>query len=224
MEMEGTSEQKTKKTATLAIGKRFKGFQPESERATSKADVKDDRVLGQLKEAWRVFSSSYEMVEHKYRHHEHHGFIMLGFFDEVYAIAEKIINKQEYTAEDVERFCINFVEFQNEKDFSTKAGLLLSALINKGEDKDFRICTRHLTMPLRYVGYTNTKNIAVEGDLGDNIGKGMKGGTITIEGNCGNYAGSGMQGGEIHIHGEIRLVGTVIHGKIQHQGKVLVNK
>ena len=81
--------------------------------------------------------------------------------------------------------------------------------------------------------------IIIEGDVKDdlgvffdfghvNAGTGMRmwmvGGTITVRGNAGENVGQLMGGGEIHVEGEIGSIGNVIHGKIFHKGKLIVDK
>jgi hypothetical protein len=52
----------------------------------------------------------------------------------------------------------------------------------------------------------------------------MRGGKITVRGNAGKCLGEGMCGGEIHIGGEIGSIGNIIHGKIFHKGKLIVDE
>jgi hypothetical protein len=57
MVMRITAEKSEQRTATevaaTAIGRRFKRFGPESEKAVGKADVKEDEISRQLREAWK---------------------------------------------------------------------------------------------------------------------------------------------------------------------------
>jgi len=85
-------------------------------------------------------------------------------------------------------------------------------------------------------------SIHVMGNAGLGIGHNMEGGSITVEGGIGptgplfgiglyerlKSVGDGMKGGEIHINGEWNynwfIPGDVIHGKIYHKGKLIVDK
>jgi hypothetical protein len=75
--------------------------------------------------------------------------------------------------------------------------------------------------------------IIVEGDADGLVGANMEDGKITVKGNPGKSNGSDMQGGEIHFECENppdiverEYVGDarVVHGKIFHKGKLIVDK
>jgi hypothetical protein len=172
--------------AILPAAGRFGRYKDESEKAARKADVKEDRVLRQLKTAWRSLRKR-EFINHEY-------------YNELLTLVKDL----RYSAADVEKFSLALAEFQDEGQFSKKAGLFLSALINNGNDTDYIIHTGHLK-PILWLGYKNSKN-------------------ITVEGNAGDFVGPRMEGGEIHINGEIGSFGDIKHGKIYHKGKLIVDK
>ena len=166
-------------------------------------------------------------------------------YDEPLTSYERILarlEKTKHTAADVERFSIALAEFQEEEEFSAKAGIFLSALMNSGKDQDYAIHTAHLHMTPDFIGYQNTKNITVDGDVGDTAGAWMTGGSITITGNAGITLGLGMRAGSITVNGdadyhigrsmvggEIRIEGGIgkiaaVQGKIFHKGKLIVDK
>jgi len=66
--------------------------------------------------------------------------------------------------------------------------------------------------------------IVVKGDAGSWIGYRMEGGVTTIIGNAGYFVGQEMKGGEIHLYGKYKSIENVIHGKIFHKGKLIVDK
>jgi formylmethanofuran dehydrogenase subunit C len=78
--------------------------------------------------------------------------------------------------------------------------------------------------------------LIVKGDAGLSIGYHMSGGRVVIHGNVilqdecpenfPDLIGEGMTGGEIHINGELEgiKIGDVVHGKIFHNGKLIVDK
>jgi len=184
----------------VAIGSKFGKYRPEEEKEVRKVDVKKDEVLRQLKDAWRRYGPRSWGV---YIHED----------------ALEAVRKISYTAADVEKFTIALAEFQNERDLSVKAGVFLSALINNGKEIDFVIHTGHLTEGINYLGYENTKNILVNGNIGDYVGEQMKGGTIVVNGTAGKYVGDGMKGGAILVNGNTdTAVGCVIRG-----GTITVN-
>jgi hypothetical protein len=187
-----TIERKAADAPVLAIGGRFGKFGPEQEKASRKAEVKETEAIRQMKAVWRTWR--YDKLWYDERNEfENHCAIL------------QIVENLQYSAIDVEGFSLMLEEFQNENNFEEKAGIFLSALINSGNDSDYIIHTRHLTYIPACLGCFNEKNIIVKGDAGDNIGKNMRGGSITIEGNAGNQIGWRMKDGSITVGGDIGL-------------------
>jgi hypothetical protein len=214
-------------TAT-AMANRFTKYQPESERTVRKVEVVEDETLKQLKKAWKAVVYNQDV----------------GYDFEQ---ALKLVAGSRYSAADVEKLSLVLAEFQDEGDFSEKAGHFLSALINNGNDADYVIHTAHLAGPLDALGFRNTKNITVYGDVGLSLAGSMTGGSITVKGNADNDVGCYMEGGiiiiegnaegydigvymtggEIHVEGEMVPLCDVIkmiHGKIFHKGELIVDK
>lgn len=84
-------------------------------------------------------------------------------------------------------------------------------------------------------------SIEVHGNAGDFLGSGfdelsrmfngpntkiwpMRGGLITVHGDAGKYVGAGMKGGEIRINGNIGSIAKVVHGRVFHRGKLIVDR
>jgi hypothetical protein len=195
-------ERKSTDAPPLAIGGRFGKFGPEEEKASSKADVKENEQIKQLKNAWRSCKLYMD------RTYEDRYFSMLSS-----------IKNLRYSAKDVENFSLVLIDFQDEENFSLKAGLFLSALINNGEESYYNIHTQHLKTQLECLGYMNTKNIMINGDAGCSVGRGMKGGSITVKGNVGEMAGLSMKGGNITVKGN---AGNKV-GQFMKSGSVTIN-
>jgi formylmethanofuran dehydrogenase subunit C len=166
----------------LGIGKRFKGFRPEEEKASRKADVKESEAIRQMKNILGAY-------------------LRLPKGDNTRGAMSKAIKNLRYTAKDVEEFSLVLVEFQDEEDFTNKAGFFLSDLINNGRDSDYVIHTQNLPLPPHYLGFKNCKNITVEGDVGDWVGDRMRNGSIIVKGDAGDRVGDWMKGGSITIEG-----------------------
>ncbi|MDD5171993.1 MAG: hypothetical protein PHF60_03065 [Candidatus ainarchaeum sp.] len=171
-------------SSALAMVKGFKGYGPEQEHAVRVPEVREDDVLKQLRQAWKEYAAGGRVQSKAER-------------TKIALMFEKI----DYSADDIENFSIALAEFQDAEDFSNKAGLFLSALMNNCKDSDFTIHTCHLAVPLHLLGHHNTKNITIDGDAGYYLGDTMDGGSITVKGNAGSWVGTGMTSGTITIEG-----------------------
>ncbi|MDD5171998.1 MAG: hypothetical protein PHF60_03090 [Candidatus ainarchaeum sp.] len=193
----------------LAMAKGFTKYKPEEEKAVRKAEVEENETLRQLKAAWKAVeyarNQRRRIPDYSWQH--------------CYEKASELAKQVDYSAEDVERFSIALAEFQGEEEFSEKAGLFLSALINNGKDSDYVIHTEHLGEGIHRIGWMNTKNIIVKGDVSESgrdmadgelivrgnarngLGVRMEGGRITVKGDSCGLAGYGMQGGAIIVEG-----------------------
>lgn len=191
----GTAVRKriSRDTSQTAASKKFSRYKKEEEKTVRKPDVKEDKALGQLKKAWRAYktrSTDYGEVEN--------------------FLKARDLN---YSSKDIERFSIALVEFQDEQEFSDKAGLFLSVLINNGKDSDYVIHTRHLAEAIDSIGRDNRKNIIVDGDVGDFAGLNMQSGSITIRGNASDFLGAGMKEGMITVEGNVgKCLGQMMKG------------
>ena len=206
------------------VGSGFR-YKSEKKQGVRKSDVKRDETLLRLREVWFRF--------------KFHG---PPYDNTVYTELPILLQGIDYSAEDIRRMCIALAEFQDEKWFSVKAGYFLSALINNGKEKNYVLSVHHLVEPICRLGRSNTKNITIEGDVGERLGDGMTGGRIIVNGNADSYAGAWlrggrieingdvcaqvgdcMQGGEIHINGEYLTLGDNLCGKIYYKGQPIVD-
>jgi hypothetical protein len=180
----------------MSARKRFKGYQPEAEKASRKMDIRESEGLEQIRKAWRAFSL-YPNVNERVNYE---------------AIVE-IVKKLQYTKRDIERFNFALGELQHEDGFSKKAGFFLSALMNKAETREFIIVTQFLATPIDCLGMDNEKNIIVNGDLKGIVGSDMICGSITVHGNVEDIIGGGMKSGSIIVHGSAdRSIGWEMEG------------
>ena len=227
----------------------FGRYKKEPIHEVRKAEVKEDVLLEQLKEAWKAYCKKYDdktwdvgngitTIESRYK--------------EVIALISGI----DYHPDDVERFSIAVSQIENERFFGEKLGIFLTALINNnvGHDflikhkfhQDYTIHTHHIP-DISCLGFTNKKNITVEGDVGSALGilmesgtivingnvvgistcAGMRGGRVIINGDVMDYIGiaGGMTGGEIHINGRYKeFHSNLFAGRVYHNGKLIVDK
>ena len=182
----------------------FGHFKPETSRAIVNQKVKENETLKKLKGEFRMFERNSD-AEDDYRSAVWHTWVLT------------------YSSKEVTNFSIALVEFQHEEVFSTKAGLFLSALINESNGKNFTVITEHLEKPIDWLGYENTKNIIVQGNVGDCVGEDMKCGKITIQGNAREDVGYRMTGGSIYVGGKYTSLSDYIYGgNVYHKGKLIV--
>jgi hypothetical protein len=168
----------------LAARKRFRGYKPETERASRKAEVMESEALRQMKDSWKSWRYYPEKTVVR-----------------KYSPILQIVDNLQYSARDIEQFSLALEEFQDEEYFPEKAGLMLSALINRGKDSDHVIHIQHLSIPLHYLGYLNEKKLIVNGNVGKICGHQMRGGSIVVYGNAWFSVGDKMNGGSILIEG-----------------------
>jgi hypothetical protein len=173
-------------STTLAIGSRFKGYGPESEKESRKADIREKEEIVQLRRLWMEIDR-----------------FILYDPEKSYDHITSLLASLSYTKEDVQDFCIMLGELLEEDYFVRKPGLFLSALINNCEEMDHTIDIRHLIQPPLYLCYLNKKNVRIKGDVGRFFGARMAAGDVVIEGNAGGDFGDNMRGGTIIVNGDV---------------------
>jgi hypothetical protein len=170
---------------TLAASGRFGGFKPESEIIIREAKVVRNPNLEEMRKAWMAHPYDFQ---HDY--------------SDSYEKILSVIKNLEYSANDVEIFSVMLAEFQDDAFFRVEAGNFLSALINNCKEDDFVIHTSHLARTIHYLGQLNMKNLYVDGDVGDEHGHKMLGGSIIVKGDAGGSVGYDLHGGRIIVEGE----------------------
>jgi hypothetical protein len=114
------------------------------------------------------------------------------------------------SAQDVEQFSVLLSRYNdlisNWKTFASfQAGVYLSAMVKTSEDDNFIIHTKQLQSPIYLIGFENTKNITVNGDVGY-CGCSMQGGRILVKGNAksvGDFNLGSFKEGEVEIKGNV---------------------
>jgi len=199
------------KPAIMAASSKFKGFGTEPLHEIRKMIVGSSPILEKLQKAWEACDLIYEIPEKRLNMKEYHEDIDFNATahsnpvfspEKSYDAISQRKDLRGISGKDIQAFSIALERFQGEEKFSTKAGLFLSALINNSRDVDVVIHTAHLTEQIGWLGYHNTKNIIVEGDIGDSLGSSMESGSITVDGSAGDFLGSWMKGGSITVKGD----------------------
>jgi hypothetical protein len=194
---------KGKERQVLAASGRFGMFKPESEQAVRKAEVVKDKKLDELLAAWKGIR--WLGLAHPTER------IFLSYYDAIRNI--------EYSARDIENLSIALVIFQDEHDFSPRAGHFLSALIFNGKEQEYVIHTAGLPM-LACLCTLNNKKVVIDGDGGRYLGDKMNGGSIIVKGDAEDYCGMWMENGSISVRGNaLDFCGyTLKGGKINVEG------
>jgi len=169
-----------------AASSRFGRFSRETGQDVRQIDVKRDPKLEAIIQVWKACNFDLNSPT---------------TIDEHYEIWAGLIKRINPSSCDIEKFCIALAQFQEEKDFRNKAGFFLSALANHCQDHDVIIRTDHLLKRVNFLGYKNSRNIIVEGGVGEAIGILMLDGRLVINGDTLQAAGDGMMGGKLVING-----------------------
>ena|SRR5208283_2467197 len=117
---------------SLSAAKRFGQFKPEGQHPVRVPEIRSYAIAEGLKRAWAKCSYN--------ANNGNDYFKMLN-----------ITRDLGYSAKDVEAFSMELAGFQNERQFSDKAGLFLSALINNCKEDDFVVHTVHLTQQIHHI-------------------------------------------------------------------------
>ncbi len=168
---------------SAASGK-FKGYATQNETAIREQDVKEDRILKEIKGAWVKLGSLWV--------NDTVGGFRMAEWAKRYEETLQAISGIECSPKDIEALSLAIGEFQQEREFGTKAGYIISALIENGCGDEFKVHTAQLEKKIHYLGFRNSKTIIIDGDAGMGVGSQMEKGKITVNGNCGMNAGYGM--------------------------------
>ncbi len=199
--------------ATSAIDT-FRKFRRETAQSVRLADVKENEALKALKVAWRKYEYQSDIMG-------------AGPNDENYENAISAIKGITYSAKDVALFSVGLSEFADEEYLSSKAGFFISALVNNGNETEYKVFVPHieeirghLKLKVSWLGYRNTKNLTIEGNIEACTGDKMQGGQIIVNGNVrGTELGDFMEGGRIIVNGNM---GTGVGIKMKN-GEIIIN-
>jgi hypothetical protein len=214
-----TTNTKNPKSPSSSIFDRFKGIVEEKEKLKNPIVNKNNNVE-KLKEVFKEYLVNWPNAT---------SLLVTVYRGNLYNKALELIKEKRIkcTSEDIKEFSLELGAFEDHKEFEDRAGLFLSALINSSGDKEFVVHTRHLKKKINYLGCETTKNIVIEGDVGECVGEGIKkGGSITVNGDAGDWVGVGMRiGSKIYLNGNYETIGYFVKpgGKIYHKGKLIID-
>lgn len=144
-------------------------------------------------------------------------------FEAASNLARSLAISIHYSASDLEKFSLSLPELQGQTDFSDRAGLFLSALVNAGGEKRYEIQTSQLSVRMNFLGMQCAKLLVVNGGVGDYLGDSLDGGILVIHGDAGNCVGQFMRSGSITVTGDVgfRVGFEKISGVISVHGTTL---
>ena len=106
-------------------------------------------------------------------------------------------NSEEITQETVQEV---IEELESGNFLKLDGGIAISALLNLSSEENIEI---EVKRPWNYLGMYNQKNIDIEGNVGNFLGKNMHKGKISVNGNAEHYVGERMEGGRIVVNGKV---------------------
>jgi len=121
----------------------------------------------------------------------------------------------KYSPSDLSLFSLHYLPLLLEAKPSIHTGGILSSLIQSSKETNFEIHTLNFNKdgaPI-ILGYKNTKNIVVHGNLGYLSFNGMISGTVVVYGDCAAHFAPLMKGGEITVYGNVgAMLGEYMSG------------
>ena len=179
----------------------FGKYKKEKSQVVRAPDVRENQALKSLLEAWNGFLSKVESIK------------FYPAQQEIYEFAFSRVRCLHYSSQDIMNFVAILPAFQDNGIFNlgSKIGLFLSALINCGKEQNYEINTHHLSIDIYYLGFNNTKNITIHGNVGAYLAYGMQRGIITMRGNVGDIDADTINGTVI-VEGKATWIGKHYNG------------
>jgi len=115
-------------------------------------------------------------------------------------------NSVDCSAKNMHNICAALASLQNLEGFGEFAGVLLTAVANEGQDREYTVDTGLFHEELYFLGAgLERATLVIDGFAGHCVGHKMGGfgapGTIIVKGDAGDYLGSSLFGGEITVEG-----------------------
>jgi formylmethanofuran dehydrogenase subunit C len=193
---------------TTAVSKRFGRYKDEKGKAVRNADITESEGLNQL-------ISLCQGLKIKARKGQSQEQYDRGRFYHIYDRIGRSASQIEYLTEDVFAFSLMVERFDGNEGPKLELSAFLSAVINAGRETDYSLSLFHTDGDFPFLGYRNTKNIIIDGDIGS-IGEEMIGGHIAVNGSV-RHTGQFMRDGCIIINGDCGSLGSQMKG-----GKIVV--
>ena len=174
--------------SVLAMNKGFRRYAMEPEKILRRQDVRPG-MTRHILAAWDRFVKTAAKTDDWEKIHS--------------AAIQEIrgIPRASRTAKAVELFSAGAEALGGGSYFALDLGMFISALVSSFPDADYILHTGTLDCTLDNLGYGNTKNLTINGPVGDFFGNEMQKGKVVISGSAGWGLGTGMSGGSILVKG-----------------------
>ena len=141
-----------KKIVRTAARKKFQRYKPEVPKTVRTPDVKENETVRKMK---RLFK---ELMEYNIWKEDARFSTELLSIPAISDIEYRYIFPRirfPYTSSDVTMFCLAIAEFMDIEEVD-RAGVFLSALINKGKDREYKLHVSHLEGLVFDLGFKNS--------------------------------------------------------------------
>jgi hypothetical protein len=181
----------------LEANRRFGKYKKEEQSAVRQKEKAGMSVIGRLLRAYERFEFLHDQWFENDRDREK----LLEF-----TLAKGLIENIEYTSDDIE--LLSHIMAQKDLgEIESGYGFFLNVLIQCSQETDFRIVTSGIGERVSQLGTNNTKNIIVNGGLGEYaFARGMTGGIIDVHGFADIVPGDCLVRGTIIIRGSANII------------------
>ena len=121
--------------------------------------------------------------------------------------SESLVSKLNIVQKDIMLFNQLVMPLVKQEGFSRTFGVFLSAVLNNSKSNSFDLdFTSFDDEMISFIGYRNTKNLKVTGNLGDCVAYKMRSGKLEVIGNTADKLAEDMSGGELLVRGNVRRI------------------
>jgi len=222
--------------------RKFQGYKPEKPKVVRMQDVREDRKLAALVEAYKAIDFGTlsimpvaEFLESVEKLNEGYAAIFTDLWEMRLDYGPGQVEKLSVLAPELQKITrIDKIKWAGKTKEGELLGLFFSALINLGGKESYRLYAGEIQMD--GLGYRSEKNIEIFGDVRHYLGARLRGGSVVLQGNCRSTVGQGMTAGEIHVNGTVfddkgkpaksvyERISPPVGGKIFHNGKLVFDK
>ena len=179
--------------------KKFQGYMSETPLLIRIADVRGNKGLETLREAFHEYCSILEKEDHREENYVH------------YKLAFLLLKNRRFSVKNINDFLIVYNDEVKGANHGGKrcsdgeVGQFISGAMSASKARKLKLTTKTLEFKLEDFGIGNTKDIEVDGDVGELAFCNMESGLVEINGNAKEGLGYCMEGGRIILRGDLIL-------------------